>query len=68
MKKAALNGRGGPMCPPVRRADTQVGPYIGDDNNAVKMIGHDREIVGFDCVKFVVQFKPPTFNRAPGVV
>ena len=27
MKKATCNGRGGPMCPPVRRADTQVGPY-----------------------------------------
>ena len=27
MKKATCEGRGGPMCPPVRRADTQVGPY-----------------------------------------
>jgi putative ABC transport system substrate-binding protein len=27
MKKATCKGRGGPMCPPVRRADTQVGPY-----------------------------------------
>ena len=27
MKKAIGNGRGGPTCPPVRRADTQVGPY-----------------------------------------
>src|SRR3990172_7579523 len=27
MKKPTCNGRGGPMCPPVRRADTQVGPY-----------------------------------------
>jgi len=43
------------------RAATQVGPYIGDANNAVKIIGRDHEIVGFDCAKFVVQFKPPTF-------
>ena len=27
MKKETGDGRGGPMCPPVRRADTQVGPY-----------------------------------------
>jgi hypothetical protein len=27
VKKATGNGRGGPVCPPVRRADTQVGPY-----------------------------------------
>src|SRR6185295_17722332 len=39
VKKAIGNGRGGPMCPPVRRADTQVGPYTRRALQNPKWIG-----------------------------
>jgi hypothetical protein len=49
------------------RADTQVGPY-GNDDNPMEMIWHDHEFAGFDRGEFFVQFTPPTFNHATGIV
>jgi hypothetical protein len=49
------------------RADTQVGPYsrIRDDDDTVKMIRYDYELLGFDHRKVAVQFQPPMFSILP---
>ena len=46
------------MCALRYRADTQVGPYNGirNDDNTVKMIRHDHELVRFDRGEFAFQF------------
>jgi hypothetical protein len=48
MKKATCKGRGGPMCPPVRRADTQVGPYRRPT------IDNPKWVVVFSVIAFVL--------------
>ena len=52
------------MCALRYRADTQVGPYNGirNDDNTVKMIRHDHELVRFDRGEFAFQFKPLTLD------
>src|SRR5258707_8143445 len=60
MKKITCNCRGGPMCPPVRRADTQVGPYTHLKIDNSKWVGIFALVVTFAMTGAVAQAQQPT--------
>ena len=60
MKKTTSNGRGGPMCPPVRRADTQVDPYTCPTIDYRKLMRLFALLVAFTICGAVAQAQQPT--------